>query len=441
MTARFRYLLVAALCLVTLTSAPHRAAAQPWLPEDDDSRFGGRPGLHLFLPSHFIESLRRDRLTMARTRYFQASYRKAVNRGEYARALSYTDSLIYLAEHRPIRGVRLTLCYRKRAWMLRALHRDAEACTAYDRAVRVRDSVMYLEQSEALREMQASYELDRLALDKALLTARHHKIALVSLFLLLLAAGAAVAFIYTSNRRTKRLQEELLRQMEQGRASEQKKTAFINSICHEVRTPLNSITGFSELLCAGEVPSEAHEQYCEIIQESRRQLRYMFEDLVEVSCLESLAEPLPRSYLDLCDLCRKQLRVMKIRFPKLGVAYTDNIPPEPLGMVSNEKYLGILLGALLGNAHKFTRQGHIRLECGREGDERAYIAVTDTGCGIPTENHEVVFERFTKLDTFSQGNGLGLYLCRLIVRHLGGEIRIDPDYTGGTRIVVTLPRK
>lgn len=442
MTSRIRSLIASAvLALLTLTACPHRAAAQPWLPEDNDNGFGGKPGMHLFLPSRFIKSIREDRLTMARTRYFQAAYRKAVNRGEYIRALAYTDSLIYLAEHRPIPGVRPTVCYQKRAWMLHNLNRNEEASAAYERAVKVRNSAMHLEQTEALREMQASYELDRLALDKALLTARHHKIALISLLLLLMAVAVAVAFVYASNRRTKRLQQELLRQMEQGHKSEEKKTAFINSICHEVRTPLNSIAGFSELLCTEEVSPEAHGQYCEIIHESRRQLRYLFDDMLEVAQLENLSEPLPRSYLDLCALCRSQLRAMKIRCPKIGLVYTDGIPAEQIAMVTSEKYLGILLAALLGNAYKFTRQGEIRLECGREGDERVYIAVTDTGCGIPPEKYDEVFERFTKLDPFSQGNGLGLYLCRLIVRHLGGEIRIDPEYTEGTRVVVVLPRK
>lgn len=442
MTSRIRSLIASAvLALLTLTACPHRAAAQPWLPEDNDNGFGGKPGMHLFLPSRFIKSIREDRLTMARTRYFQAAYRKAVNRGEYIRALAYTDSLIYLAEHRPIPGVRPTVCYQKRAWMLHNLNRNEEASAAYERAVKVRNSAMHLEQTEALREMQASYELDRLALDKALLTARHHKIALISLLLLLMAVAVAVAFVYASNRRTKRLQQELLRQMEQGHKSEEKKTAFINSICHEVRTPLNSIAGFSELLCTEEVSPEAHGQYCEIIHESRRQLRYLFDDMLEVSQLENLSEPLPRSYLDLCALCRSQLRAMKIRCPKIGLVYTDGIPAEQIAMVTSEKYLGILLAALLGNAYKFTRQGEIRLECGREGDERVYIAVTDTGCGIPPEKYDEVFERFTKLDPFSQGNGLGLYLCRLIVRHLGGEIRIDSEYTEGTRVVVVLPRK
>ena len=442
MTSRIRIIIAAAaLAVLALTACPREASAQPWLPEDNDNGFGGKPGMHLFLPSGFIESIRESRLTMARTRYFQAAYRKAVNRGEYIRARAYTDSLIYLAEHKPIPGVRPTICYQKRARMLHLLNRDEEACTAYDRAVKVRNSAMHLEQTEALREMQASYELDRLALDKALLTARHHKIALVSLFQLLLAAAAAVAFVYMSNRRTKRLQKELLRQMEQGRQSEEKKTAFINSICHEVRTPLNSIAGFSELLCDEEATPEAHDQYCEIILESRRQLRYLFDDMLEVAYLENLNEPLPRSYLDLCTLCRSQLRILKIRNPKVGLVYTDSIPAEPIAMVSSEKYLSVLLAALLGNAHKFTRQGRIRLECGRESDERVFIAVADTGCGIPPEKYDEVFERFTKLDPFSQGNGLGLYLCRLIVRHLGGEIRIDPEYTEGTRIVVVLPRK
>lgn len=434
-------LAAAALILLILTAYPSRIAAQPWLPVNTDDESGGEPGMYLFLPSQFIESIRRDRLTMARTRYFRAAYRGAVNRGEYARALSYTDSLIHLAEHHPIRGMRSTLRYEKRAWMLHALNRKAEACTAYDRAVRVRDSVIRLEQTETLLEMQASYQLDRLALDKALLTARHHKRALVSLLLLLLAAAAGIGFIHTGNRRTKRLQRELLRQMEQGRASEEKKNAFINSICHEVRTPLNSIAGFSELLCADDLPPEAYQQYCEIIQESRRQLRYLFEDMLEVSHLENLSEPLPRVYLDLCALCRSQLRIMKVRFPKTGVTYTDDIPQEPIAAVTSEKYLRMLLTALLSNAFKFTREGRIHLECGRKGLDQVYIAVADTGCGIPADKYDLVFGRFTKLDSFSQGNGLGLYLCRLIARHLGGEILIDPGYTEGTRIVVTLSRK
>ena len=107
---------------------------------------------------------------------------------------------------------------------------------------------------------------------------------------------------------------------------------------------------------------------------------------------------------------------------------------------TNVQYLTQVIGHLLNNANKFTEKGCITLSY--EADkpqENISISVTDTGCGIPKEKYEEVFHRFSKLDTFVPGNGLGLYLCRLIVKRLAGEIKIDPDYTEGTRMVVTLP--
>lgn len=396
---------------------------------------------YAFRPSEFIVSVNEQHLLMARARYYRTAYRHAVNRGRYTQATACCDSLIRIAENRRLRGIRFIRCYENRALALRALNRKAEAAAAYARAVKVRDSLMRLEQSEQLREMQASYELDRLTLDETLLRARHNKRAFHRVLALLLLAGGAVAFIGAGYRRTKRLQRELLLQMEHARQSEEKKRAFINSMCHEVRTPLNCITGFSELLCDDDISPEAYNQYCEIIHDNRRQLRYIFDDLLETACLENLSEPLPCRYTDICALCRARLRAMRVCCPKPDLRYEDRIPAEPIGMITNEKYIGLLLSALLDNACKFTERGFVRLECRREGDDRVLIAVTDSGCGIPPDRYEYVFERFTKLDTFRPGNGLGLHLCRLIVGHLGGTIRIDPACTDGTRIEVTLPRR
>lgn len=431
-----RHICLTALLLLAL---PYPGTAQPWRydPEAD----GPQPEPHALPSTEFIVSLRDRHRLMARAVYYRSAYRQAVNCGRYAQALACCDSLIRIAESHRIPGIRFIRCYENRAMALKALNRKAEAAAAYARMVKVQDSLMRLEQSGAIREMQASYELDRLALDEALLRARHHRTALRWVLALMLFAGGAVAFIAAGNRRTKRLQRELLLQMDHARESEEKKTAFINSVCHEVRTPLNCITGFSELLCADDITSEAHAQYCEIIHDNRRQLRYIFDDLLEAAYLENLHEPLPCRYTDLCTLCRARLRVMKVRCPKPGIVYEDAIPAEQIALISNEKYLGLLLAALLDNAYKFTERGFVRLECRREGDDRVLIAVSDSGCGIPPEKYEYVFERFTKLDTFSRGNGLGLHLCRLIVRHLGGHIRIDPSYKGGTRIEVTLPRR
>lgn len=184
---------------------------------------------------------------------------------------------------------------------------------AYARAVKVQDSLLRLEQGEVIREKQESYELDRMALDAALLTAHHHKTTLVYVSLALLVIAAVVGAIYVGNRRTRRLQKELLLQMKHAHESELKKAAFVNSVCHEVRTPLNCILGFSELLCAEEVTPESRVQYCEIIRDNRRQLRFLFDDMLEVAYLENLHAPLPCQYTNLCAVCHAQLRIMKVR--------------------------------------------------------------------------------------------------------------------------------
>lgn len=417
-----------------------RVEAQPLVPEGDNE-FGGTPGMHLFLPSNFIRSLHEERLFLARVRSYRDDFRRTFDRGRYPEALALCDSLIRLVESQPQRDVRLWRTYKSRGELLHLLDRDEEACTAYERAIKVTDSLRRLDQDDTIREMQASFELDRLALDEALQKADHHKTALIALSLLLAAAVLGVGFIYTANRRTKRLQRKLLLEVQRARESEEKKRAFINTICHEVRTPLNCVAGFSELLCSDDVTTDTHGEYSAIIRENRRQLRYIFDDMLEVAHLENLTQPLPRRYMDLCAFCRTQLRTMKVRNPKAGVRYTETVPGEEIGMVVNEKYLGLLSAELLDNAIRFTDAGTVGIACGRADEERIFIAVTDTGCGIPPAERERVFERFTKLDTFRPGNGLGLYLCRLIVRHLGGEIRIDDTYTGGTRMVVTLPRK
>ena len=261
-----RPILFPAMCLALAVFCA--ATAQPLQPEGDNE-FGGTPGMHLFLQSGFIRTHQADRLHFARMRHYREGYLDAVGHGEYARALSFSDSLIRTAERHPMAGVHFTDCYKERAGMFRKLHRDSEACMAYARAVKVQDSLLRLEQGEVIREKQESYELDRMALDAALLTAHHHKTTLVYVSLALLVIAAVVGAIYVGNRRTRRLQKELLLQMKHAHESELKKAAFVNSVCHEVRTPLNCILGFSELLCAEEVTPESRVQYCEIIRDNR----------------------------------------------------------------------------------------------------------------------------------------------------------------------------
>lgn len=442
MSARIRHTLLTLTLLFVgaVLLVPTPSPAQPLRPQGDGP-YGGTPGLHLFLPSNYLDGIHRDRLLFARIRHYNSRFRKSLDAGDLAQALVYTDSLIFASKRHQVKGIRFPDCYKNRAQILKLMGCDSAACVAYDIAVTLKDSVMRFEQSEAIHEMQASYELDRLALEKALLSAHHHKLLFIWLLLLLIAGAIVLGFAYVGNRRTKRLQQELLLKMQHAHDSEKKKTDFINSMCHEVRTPLNGISGFTELLCAEDTTQTTFTQYCEIVQDNRRQLRYLFDDLLEVAYLETLTDPLPRRLVNLSALCRTQLRAMRIRYRKLGVTYVDATPTEPIDVITNEKYLSLMLTALLGNSYKFTQAGEIRIECGLRNEDEVFILITDTGCGIPSEQHDYVFERFTKLDTFSPGNGLGLYLCRQIAGHLRGTIRIDSTYTTGTRIEVTLPQR
>ena len=103
-------------------------------------------------------------------------------------------------------------------------------------------------------------------------------------------------------------------------------------------------------------------------------------------------------------------------------------------------YLSCVLDNLLSNAAKFTEKGEIRLSCHLDSvKQQLIIAVSDTGMGIPLDKQEWVFERFTKIDSFKPGTGLGLYMCRIIISRLGGTIQVDSDYTSGCRIVICLP--
>ena len=107
---------------------------------------------------------------------------------------------------------------------------------------------------------------------------------------------------------------------------------------------------------------------------------------------------------------------------------------------SDSKLIATVLDNLLLNAIKFTTRGKITLDCHLSMDaQHIEIVVTDTGIGIPEDKQEWVFERFTKVDEFTQGTGLGLAISRLAAQLLGGQIMIDSDYKEGCRMVFTLP--
>lgn len=377
---------------------------------------------------------------------YEGFYEDARN---YRMAIAYKDSVINTMgnENTAIVLAVTSSMYKEQAKCYARLHDYKNAYERMEVYDSLREKVVDAESSELRAEMDTRYDLNHLELEKERLTSRNRQIGFLSIsFVLLLSIVWGISQRIHLNK-LKRMQkellesnEEVLRQSEKAQESEKMKTAFINSMCHEIRTPLNAINGFSNLLLDETIDAECKVEFPELIQQNTDLLTRLLNDLLEVSNLSSSVEELPMEKADICSICVQEMDRLQTGEGKASIHYCLDVDNGDCNIRTNIPYLSQTLAHLLNNANKFTESGEIKLSCHREG-EQLVIKVTDTGIGIPEEKQEWVFDRFTKLDEFKPGAGLGLYICRLIVRRLGGTINIDREYTGGTRFVLVFPVK
>ena len=303
----------------------------------------------------------------------------------------------------------------------------------------IQDSLNTEATHKQLNELQVKYDMNALNNEKTMLEIKNKKTMLTSLSILLIIVITICTYLYFSWKKEKRMKMELKALHLKAQESEKMKQSFINSICHEIRTPLNAIVGFSDLIMNEEIDAEMRKEFPPEIQKNTVLLTSLINSMLEVANLDVSEEKLPCKPIDIKNICVHEMKQLK---KKEGIEYKLEITEESMIIPSNAQYLTQVIEHLLSNANKFTEKGQITLGYRvNQSKEEISIYVSDTGCGIPQEKHEEVFNRFSKLDTFMPGNGLGLYLCRLITKRLAGEIKIDPAYKEGTRMIVTLPIK
>jgi signal transduction histidine kinase len=228
-----------------------------------------------------------------------------------------------------------------------------------------------------------------------------------------------------------------------------RKRDFMQQITHELRTPLNAVLGFSEVLCDEQMCCEcAPEELADFrtrVSDGAESLVTLVDSSLELCAIEGGERKAEHKRIDLTALFA-QLR--KEFTPKLHEGVTlrmaDPVPESidsssvaPLELNSDPALLTQALRLLLDNAVKFTQSGHVDVQC-RMTTDTVEFSVEDTGCGIPPEKSEVIFQYFEKVDTFVPGIGLGLSLCRSLVRLLGGEVYLDTRYQAGSRFVLCL---
>lgn len=236
------------------------------------------------------------------------------------------------------------------------------------------------------------------------------------------------------NRTLIKAEEELRKAKEVAEQSNWLKTMFIQNMSHEIRTPLNSIVGFSGVLVDMLDEKEDIGQYVALIESNSKLLLKLVGDILDISILDSEVE-IKHNAVDVNACCQASIDAAGASFDP-GVRLIFEPACDELIINSNYSYIVQVLDNLLGNASKFTHEGSVTLAYEVKKEENQLIfTVTDTGIGIPVEEQERVFERFVKLDNFSQGAGLGLSICRIVAERLGGYLRIDKGYTQGTCVI------
>ena len=373
-------------------------------------------------------------------RYYQCT-------GDYERAVAYIDSTITVYKSKGIKAD-LAPIYATQSYLYEEMGDYKNALKAVRTTNNIRFNERVEEAQSSLAEMQTLFEVGRLEFEKSRLTGRIRFIALLAGGILVLLLVGWSVYQYVMVRQLKQIRrqltdanEEITRQSRRAMESEKMKTAFINSMCHEIRTPLNAINGFSDLLLEGDHDHETRREFREQIWASTTALTTLLENMLELSSLVSSEEPLPLAETDLGLLCAERLQIQRELSQNPSVEYVLKGGGRGTCVIpTNETYMTRVIDNLLQNAAKFTAAGSVTVCCDKDDRTRKLrIRVTDTGIGIAPDKQEWVFDRFTKVDSFKPGSGIGLYLCRLIVTRLGGAIRVCPDYRAGCCIEITLP--
>lgn len=241
-------------------------------------------------------------------------------------------------------------------------------------------------------------------------------------------------------------QKELTIARDQAEGANRMKTLFIQNMSHEIRTPLNAIVGFSQLMAENAKDSNKEDMklYAQTINGNSDLLLTLVGDVLDIAKMESGEIKMNLQPCSLQAICNMAVSNVKHRV-KAGVKMyfqTDTEASDDLYLTTDGTRLEQVLINFLTNASKFTNKGEIVLSYSVDADNRQVIfAVTDTGIGIPKDKAEVIFERFEKLDSFVQGTGLGLHICRLIANMLKGKVMVDTSYTGGARFLFIHPMR
>ncbi len=222
--------------------------------------------------------------------------------------------------------------------------------------------------------------------------------------------------------------------------SDRLKSAFLANMSHEIRTPLNAIIGFSSLIVES-LDREELREYASIINKNNDLLLQLISDVLDLSRIEAGIFDIALTNTDINRLCEEVIQSNSLLLPQgVELIFDSHLPM--CDVLCDRNRITQVLNNMINNALKFTKEGSVRVGYRITRDDtnpQLELYVQDTGIGMTPEDAAICFDRFVKIDTFVQGLGLGLSICKTVVERLGGKIGVDTEPGKGSRFWFTIP--
>lgn len=394
-----------------------------------------------------MENLYRKSPHVSRIYLYSTKKEYATLKGDFDILLAYLDSCAeyYQNSHNMTNLKRM---YNNKASALHQSHRYDEAYLMLRKYVSLSDSLYKNDTQKQLNELSTRYNLNKLELEARGLSLKARNIqffyACTLIVVLVVALIIGIKFYrhkLKNNRLLKKQAQELQQANEKAQQAQLMKTAFIQNMNHEVRTPLNAIVGFSE--CLAEIPLSKAEtkEISATIKKNSDKLLKIISDMISIANIDSGDQRLTYQEIPVNELANKLLQEMKEYIqPKVKFYYTPCQTDYILS--SNEDIVHQILINLLHNALKFTSSGEVELSYEVDNkNNKLHFHVRDTGIGVKSELKEKIFSRFYKVDSFVPGAGLGLSLCRILAERIEARVYLDDTYQDGCLFTFEHPLK
>lgn len=269
----------------------------------------------------------------------------------------------------------------------------------------------------------------------------------ISLGVLLNGMEQSIRRERTTKKRLKKERDVMYRLKEKAEKSDRLKTAFLTNVSHDIRTPMNSIIGFSDLLTFKKLDEEKQNKYLHIIKRQGGILLNLINDILDIAKIEANEINFEHNKISLNYYLNSiyedfAAQIESERNKEVTLILEKAFADKESNVLIDANRLRQILNNLIGNALKFTLVGSITFGYEKKNQDLQFF-VFDTGTGIPKENLDSIFDRFRKFENepenASKGTGLGLSICKSLVQMQGGEIWVESEEGKGSKFYFTLP--